>query len=263
MIETLPRTLRPVLVTTMRSDQTSGRRRETADTVARMSQTGPVEALIVDDDQGGRDALRRGLAAEGFDVAEAASGTQALRVLSTSSPDVMVLDVTMPNMSGIQVLTELRAAGHRLPVCMLSARDEIEDRVAGLQAGADDYVVKPFSVAELAARLHALVRLHVSRDLHVVAVGDLAMDPGRRVASRAGRDLELTSREFDLLLALGRHSGQVLSRPQLLELVWGYTWDVDTNVVDVFVGYLRKKTEAAGEPRLLHTVRGVGFVLRT
>ena len=228
-----------------------------------MSQTGPVEALIVDDDQGGRDALRRGLAAEGFDVAEAASGTQALRVLSTSSPDVMVLDVTMPNMSGIQVLTELRAAGHRLPVCMLSARDEIEDRVAGLQAGADDYVVKPFSVAELAARLHALVRLHVSRDLHVVAVGDLAMDPGRRVASRAGRDLELTSREFDLLLALGRHSGQVLSRPQLLELVWGYTWDVDTNVVDVFVGYLRKKTEAAGEPRLLHTVRGVGFVLRT
>jgi two-component system response regulator PrrA len=145
---------------------------------------------------------------------------------------------------------------------MLSARDEVDDRVAGLAAGADDYVVKPMSVVELAARLHALVRLHDLRPRRPVVVDELVVDPGRRIVSRSGRDLELTTREFDLVLALAEHAGQVLSRQQLLELVWGYTWEVESNAVDVFVGYVRRKMEAVGEPRLIHTVRGVGFVLR-
>jgi two-component system, OmpR family, response regulator PrrA len=170
-----------------------------------------------------------------------------------------VLDVTMPGLSGVEVVRRLREQGLTLPVCMLSARDEVDDRVAGLAAGADDYVVKPFSVAELAARLHALVRLHGSRPGRPLVLGELAVDPGRRIATRAGRDLELSTREFDLLLVFARHAGQVLSRAQLLEQVWGYTWEVDSNSVDVFVGYLRRKM---GEPRLLHTVRAVGFVLR-
>lgn len=149
-----------------------------------------------------------------------------------------------------------------MPVCMLSARDEVDDRVAGLAAGADDYVVKPFSLGELAARLHALVRLHAARDQRPLVLGDLAIEPARRLATRGGRELGLTTREFDLLLVLARHPGQVLNRGQLLAQVWGYTWDVESNVVDVFIGYLRKKLEAGGESRVLHTVRGVGFVLR-
>ena len=168
----------------------------------------------------------------------------------------------MPGLSGVEVVGRLRSDGFRMPVCMLSARDEVDDRVAGLRAGADDYVVKPFSVRELAARLHALVRLHEASGNGVLAVGDLVVDPGRRVATRAGRDLELSTREFDLLWAFLRNPSQVLSRVQLLDQVWGYTWETETNVVDVFVGYLRRKMEAGGEPRMLHTVRGVGFVLR-
>ena len=218
--------------------------------------------LVVDDDGGLRDALRRGLALEGFTVRVAADGPGALDALDARLPDVVVLDVVMPGMTGIDVVRRVRAAGRTLPICMLSARDEVDDRVAGLAAGADDYVVKPFSVAELAARLHAMVRLHALHDSRPVTVGDVVVEPARRVASRAGRDLDLTTREFDLLLTLARHPGQVLSRTQLLEHVWGYTWEVDSNVVDVFVGYLRRKLEAGGEPRLLHTVRGVGFVLR-
>jgi two-component system response regulator PrrA len=174
----------------------------------------------------------------------------------------MVLDVAMPAMSGIEVVEALRAAGHRFPVCILSARDEVDDRVAGLQAGADDYVVKPFSIGELAARLQALVRLHATRATRPITIADLTVDPGRRLATRKGSDLNLTSREFDLLFTFARHPGQVLSRTQLLEQVWGYTWEVETNVVDVFVGYLRRKSEADDQSRIIHTVRGVGFVLR-
>jgi len=221
-----------------------------------------LRVLVVDDDQGVRQALRRGLAAEGFEVYDAADGLLALAQIAAQPPAVVVLDVAMPGMDGIEVVRRLRTEGRTLPVCMLSARDEVDDRVAGLAAGADDYVVKPFSVAELAARLHAMVRLHHSRDTRPLVLADLAIEPARRLATRAGRDLGLTSREFDLLLALGRHPGQVLSRAQLLAQVWGYTWDVDSNVVDVFIGYLRRKLEAGGEPRVLHTVRGVGFVLR-
>jgi DNA-binding response OmpR family regulator len=206
--------------------------------------------------------LRRGLALEKFAVREAADGVAALAEIARRPPSVVVLDVAMPGISGVEVTRRLRGQGRDLPVCILSARDEVEDRVAGLAAGADDYVVKPFSIGELAARLHALVRLHERRGAAAVSVGDLLVEPGRRIASRAGRDLGLTTREFDLLLALARHPGQVLTRVQLLEQVWGYTWEVETNVVDVFIGYLRKKLEAADESRLVHTVRGIGFVLR-
>jgi DNA-binding response OmpR family regulator len=168
----------------------------------------------------------------------------------------------MPDLDGVAVVRRLRAVGSEVPVCILSARDEIPDRVAGLQAGADDYVVKPFAVDELAARLHALLRRHRVDGVGPLSAGDIQVDPRRRIATREGRELDLTRREFDLLETFVRHPGQVLSREQLLQLVWGYTFDVQTNVVDVFVGYLRRKLEADDVPRVLHTVRGIGFVLR-
>jgi two-component system response regulator PrrA len=220
------------------------------------------DVLIVDDDRGIREALRRGLESAGFAVRDVADGDAALAEVGERPAAVMVLDVSMPGIDGVEVVRRIRRDGLTLPVCMLSARDEVEDRVAGLAAGADDYVVKPMSVVELAARLHALVRLHAQRPGRPIVLGEIVVDPGRRLVSRAGRDLELTTREFDLVLALAEHAGQVLSRQQLLERVWGYTWDVESNAVDVFVGYVRRKMEAANEPRLLHTVRGVGFVLR-
>lgn len=220
------------------------------------------EVLVVDDDPGVRQALDLGLGLEGFTVRLAEDGESALDEVEVRPPSVIVLDVTMPGLSGVDVVRRLRTDGRMLPVCMLSARDEVDDRVAGLAAGADDYVVKPFSVAELAARLHAMVRLHASTAQRPLVIGDVTIEPARRTASRIGRDLRLTAREFDLLLALAHRPGQVLSRAQLLEQVWGYTWDVDTNVVDVFIGYLRKKLEADGSPRILHTVRGIGFTLR-
>jgi DNA-binding response OmpR family regulator len=219
-------------------------------------------ALVVDDDRGVRRALGVGLAEAGLVVREVSSGLQALEEIDRQLPDVVVLDVAMPGMSGVEVVSQIRRSGRTLPVCMLSARDEVDDRVAGLAAGADDYVVKPFSVTELAARLHALVRLYWARDDRPLTFGDLTIETSRRIATRGSRDLDLTGREFDVLLAFARHPGQVLTRTQLLEQVWGYTWEVDSNVVDVFVGYLRRKLEAGGEPRLLATVRGAGFVFR-
>jgi two-component system response regulator PrrA len=220
------------------------------------------EVLVVDDDQGTRDALRRGLTLENFTVRDAPDGMTALRELDQRLPSVLVLDVAMPGLNGVEVTRRIRTDGRRLPICILSARDEVDDRVAGLAAGADDYVVKPFSIAELAARLHAMIRLHERSNDAPVTVGELVIEPSRRTAARGARALDLTGREFDLLTVLARHPGQVLSRTQLLEQVWGYTWDVDTNVVDVFVGYLRRKLESAGDPRMLHTVRGIGYTLR-
>jgi DNA-binding response OmpR family regulator len=177
-------------------------------------------------------------------------------------PAVIVLDVTMPDLDGVTVVRRLRAGGVDVPVCILSARDEVDDRVAGLQAGADDYLVKPFAVPELTARLQALLRRRGAAAAAPIVVEDLVVDSRRHVATRGGRGLDLTRREFELLEAVASHSGQVLSREQLLQQVWGYSTEVETNVVDVFVGYLRRKMEAAGEPRILHTVRGVGWVLR-
>ena len=168
----------------------------------------------------------------------------------------------MPDLDGVTVVRRLRAGGIDVPVCILSARDEVHDRVAGLQAGADDYLVKPFAIAELTARLHALLRRRGAPGAGPLVIGDVVVDSRRHVATRNGRDLGLTRREFDLLEVFARHPGQVLSRDQLLRLVWGYASDVETNVVDVFVGYVRRKLESAGEPRTLHTVRGVGWALR-
>jgi DNA-binding response OmpR family regulator len=196
-------------------------------------------------------------------VSTAAGGREALDAVAQRPPSVIVLDVTMPDVDGVTVVRRLRAGGLDMPVCILSARDDVEDRVAGLQAGADDYLVKPFAIAELTARLHALLRRRGTPGAGPLLVGDVVVDARRHAATRAGRALDLTRREFDLLEVFAGHPGQVLSREQLLRLVWGYPSDVvETNVVDVFVGYVRRKLEAAGEPRILHTVRGVGWALR-
>ena len=218
--------------------------------------------LVVDDEATVRQALERALRLEGFAVSTAADGHEALAAVAQRPPSVIVLDVMMPGLDGVSVVRRLRGDGIDVPVCMLSARDEVEDRVAGLQAGADDYLVKPFAIAELTARLEALLRRGGGDGAGPHVAGDVVVDSRRHVATRAGRELGLTRREFDLLDVFVRHPGQVLSRDQLLTLVWGYTTDVETNVVDVFVGYLRRKLEAGGEPRILHTVRGVGWALR-
>ena len=218
--------------------------------------------LVVDDEATVRQALERALSLEGFAVATAAGGREALAAVAEHPPAVMVLDVTMPDLDGVSVVRKLRADGVDVPVCILSARDEVTDRVSGLQAGADDYLVKPFAIAELSARLHALLRRRGADGGGPHMAGDVVVDPRRHVATRGGRELDLTRREFELLETFVRHPGQVLSRDQLLELVWGYATVVETNVVDVFVGYLRRKLEGDGEPRILHTVRGLGWALR-
>jgi len=218
--------------------------------------------LVVDDDPAIREALDRALRLEGFGVSTQSDGQGALASVAEAPPDVMVLDVMMPGISGVEVVRRLRAGGHELPICVLSARDELVDRVAGLRAGADDYLVKPFELEELVARLHALLRRRPDRPSVPLEVGDLRIDPARRQVRRAGREIELTGREFELLESLARHAGIVMSRSQLLEQVWGYTFEVESNAVDQFVSYLRRKLEAGGEKRIVHTVRGVGFVLR-
>ena len=208
-------------------------------------------------------ALERALRLEGFAVRTAADGREALAAVAEAPPAAIVLDVVLPDLDGREVAARLRATGDDTPICILSARDEVADRVAGLQAGADDYLVKPFAMEELVARLQALLRRGAPRTAGaVLSFGDVRVDPRRRLATRADRELELTRREFDLLEAFARHPGLVLSRRQLLEQVWGYDWEADGNVVDVFVGYLRRKLEADGRSRIVQTVRGVGFVLR-
>lgn len=218
--------------------------------------------LVVDDDAGLRQALERALRLEGYDVTEAADGEQALSRLGAAAPSLIVLDVTMPGIDGVEVARRVRAAGDDVPILILSARDGVDDRVAGLAAGADDYLVKPFAMPELLARLQALLRRRPERGSVPREVGPLRIDPARRQAWMEGREVELTTREFELLQALADHAGMVLTRTQLLEQVWGYTFDVQTNVVDVFIGYLRRKLEADGAPRIIQTVRGQGFVLR-
>lgn len=223
---------------------------------------GPV-VLLVDDDAAIRKTVAAGLALEGFAVIPASGGRAALEAVHRMHPDVMLLDLNMPDLDGLEVLRLLRADGNEVPVCILSARDEVEDRVRGLETGADDYVVKPFALEEITARLQALLRRRGVTDGEVIHVGDVRLDPRAHAAFRGERALDLTRREFELLELFLRHPGDVLDRRRLHEEVWGYTFDPQTNVADVFVGYLRRKLEAGGEPRILHTVRGVGFVLRS
>lgn len=218
--------------------------------------------LVVDDDAAIRRSLERGLRLSGFTVRSAADGRRALAALAEEPADVVVLDVSMPGMSGIEVCARLREQGADLPVLMLSALDDTADRIAGLQAGGDDYLVKPFALQELVLRLHALLRRRPPAGPDVLRAHGLVIDPAARTAEREGRPLELTRREFELLEVLTRNAGLVLTRDQLLERVWGYDFDVRTDAVDTFVSYLRRKLEAGGRPRLVHTVRGVGFVLR-
>ena len=218
--------------------------------------------LVVDDDRSIRDALERGLRLEGFEVTAVASGEEALAVADSHRPDVVVLDVGLSGIDGVEVVRRVRAAGNDVPICILSARVEVGDRVTGLEAGADDYLVKPFVLEELVARLNALLRRRPDADVPVLMAGELRVDSARRRVQRGAQDIELTKREFHLLETLIRNQGIVLSRERLLELVWGYDFEVNTNVVDVFVGYLRRKLEEGGGTRLIHTVRGIGFVLR-
>ena len=223
---------------------------------------GPL-VLLVDDDAAIRRSVAVGLELEGFRVVSASGGRAALEAVERVHPAVVLLDLTMPDLDGLEVLRRLRTAGDEVPVCVLSARDEVDDRVRGLEAGADDYVVKPFAVEEVAARLHALLRRRPDAGARsLLRTGDIELDSRGHRATRGDRELELTPREFELLAVFLRRPGEVLDRALLHEEVWGYTFDPGTNVTDVFVGYLRRKLEAGGEPRVIHTVRGVGFVLR-
>ncbi len=219
--------------------------------------------LIVDDDEKLLHMLRRTLIYEGHQVLTATDGGQAMAHIQEQPPDLILLDWLLPGMSGVEVATRLRAAGLSIPILMLTARDAVEDRVEGLDSGADDYLVKPFAPAELLARIRALLRrAGASRPEQPLTYADLYLDPATREARRGSRPLALTPREFELLAFLMRHPRQVLPRQRILEEVWGYDFHGDDNVLEVYIGYLRRKTEAEGEPRLIHTVRGVGYVLR-
>ena len=218
--------------------------------------------LLVDDDAAIRRSVAAGLELEGFRVVAASGGRAALVAAEQVEPAIILLDLAMPDLDGLEVLRCLRDSGNDVPVCVLSARDEVDDRVRGLQAGADDYVVKPFALEEITARLQALLRRRPAAADATLSVADLRIAPRSRSARRGDRELGLTAREFDLLHLFMRHPGEALERPHLHEEVWGYTFDPGTNIADVFVGYLRRKLEAGGEQRVLHTVRGIGFILK-
>jgi two-component system, OmpR family, response regulator MprA len=222
-----------------------------------------VDILVVDDEPAVRDALDRALRHEGYDVCLAADGREALSVWRQAEPDAVVLDLLMPFCDGLEVCRRQRAAGDRTPVLMLTARDGVADRVSGLDAGADDYVVKPFALEELLARLRALLRRSLPAEgPEVLRYQELTMDLGSFECRRGSRPLEFTRTEFQLLELLLRHPRQVLTRSIIFEHVWGFDFGPTSNSLEVYVGYLRRKTEAGGEPRLIQTVRGVGYVLR-
>ncbi|HEX6249232.1 MAG TPA: response regulator transcription factor [Nocardioidaceae bacterium] len=224
--------------------------------------------LVVDDDQSVRDSLRRSLEFNGYDVSVAQDGAEALALIGQSSPDALVIDVMMPRLDGLETTRALRTAGNDLPILVLTARDSVGDRVEGLDAGADDYLTKPFALEELLARLRALLRrvqppaAGDDTEAEALTFADLSLNPATREVRRAGRPIELTRTEFTLLEMFLRRPRRVLERSFILEEVWGYDFPTTANSLEVYVGYLRRKTEAAGEPRLIHTVRGVGYVLR-
>ena len=231
-----------------------------------MATTDAAELLIVEDDSEVREALGRALKLEGYGVALAADGAQALNAVSVSPPDLIVLDVAIPGLDGLGVARALRAANDRTPVLMLTARDAVQDRVMGLNAGADDYLVKPFALAELVARINALLRRAAAEppvDPGLLSCGDLVLDLGARQLRRAGHTEDLTKIEFDLLELLLRNAGRVVTRELIRDRVWGYDGVPGSNSMEVFISVLRRKTEPAGAARVIHTVRGVGYTLRT
>jgi len=221
--------------------------------------------LVVDDDRAVRESLRRSLTFNGYTVDLAVDGIDALEKASAQRPDALVLDVMMPRLDGLEVCRRLRSTGDDLPILVLTARDSVSERVAGLDAGADDYLPKPFALEELLARLRALLRRRatdseeISEAMHFA---DLSLDPVTREVSRGERSISLTRTEFSLLEMLMANPRRVLTRSRILEEVWGYDFPTSGNALEVYIGYLRRKTEAEGEPRLIHTVRGVGYVLR-
>ncbi len=222
----------------------------------------PVRVLVVDDDPKIRTVVRRGLAYEGYRVVEAASGEEGLEKAREHLPQLVVLDVMMPGLDGLEVTRRLRAAGDEVAILMLTARDEVADRVAGLETGADDYLVKPFSFEELLARVHALLRRRTAPAGEVLRFADLELDVDAREGRRGDRPIELTTTEYNLLLLFMRHPRKVLTREVIMDHVWAYDFEGESNILEVYVRYLRGKLEAAGESRLIHTVRGAGYVLK-
>jgi len=227
--------------------------------------TPPPHVLVVDDDRAVRESLRRSLEFNGYAVSLASDGAEALAGIGGMRPDVVVMDVMMPRLDGLEATRALRAAGNDVPILVLTARDAIGDRVDGLDAGADDYLTKPFALQELLARLRALLRrvvTHEEEPDEVLSFSDLSLEVGTREVRRGDRRIDLTRTEFALLEMFLRRPRRVLERSFILEEVWGYDFPTTANSLEVYVGYLRRKTEAEGEPRLIHTVRGVGYVLR-
>ncbi|WP_163801164.1 response regulator transcription factor [Mycolicibacterium sediminis] len=221
--------------------------------------------LVVDDDRAVRESLRRSLSFNGYAVELAQDGVEALQAIATDRPDAVVLDVMMPRLDGLEVCRQLRSTGDDLPILVLTARDSVSERVAGLDAGADDYLPKPFALEELLARMRALLRRtgpDDSSDSMTLSFSDLSLDPVTREVMRGARSISLTRTEFSLLEMLIANPRRVLTRSRILEEVWGFDFPTSGNALEVYVGYLRRKTEAEGEPRLIHTVRGVGYVLR-
>jgi two-component system response regulator MprA len=222
-----------------------------------------MKVLVVDDERAVRESLRRALELEGYEIELAGDGNEALYRLETEShPDAVILDVLMPGKDGLEVCRTIRRAGNTVPVLMLTARTQVEDRVEGLDAGADDYVTKPFALEELLARLRALLRRTADGSGEVLRFADLELDPGTREVKRGGEPIELTRTEFSLLELFMLNPRQVLTRSVIFERVWGYDFGYGSNSLDVYIGYLRRKTEAGGKPRLIQTVRGVGYALR-
>jgi len=222
-----------------------------------------MRVLVVDDEPAVREALERALRIEGYRVSLAGDGEQALASIEEHTPDAVVLDILMPRLDGLETCRRLRGGGSRVPVLMLTAREAVSDRVAGLDAGADDYLAKPFALEELLARVRALLRRSGADGGHtVLGFSDLTLDLGTRDVYRGERAIELTATEFNLLELFLRNPRQVLTRSIIFERVWGYDFGLRSNSLDVYIGYLRRKTEAGGEPRLIQTVRGVGYALR-
>ena len=222
-----------------------------------------MKILVVDDEPAVRESLRRALELEGYSVDLAADGVEALeRLGANGEPDALILDILMPRMDGLEACRRLRREGYRLPVLMLTAREEVENRVAGLDAGADDYVTKPFALEELLARIRALLRRTSAGSGEILRFADFELDPKTREVRRGGEPIELTRTEFSLLELFLLNPRQVLTRSLIFERVWGYDFGLSSNSLDVYIGYLRRKTEAGGAPRLIQTVRGVGYALR-